>query len=54
MMQKRPVLLFLLLVVNSLTGKQLVPVILTTKLMLLSRLRKPFFICSMHVETTKE
>lgn len=43
MMRKRPVLLFLLLAVNSLTGKQLVPVILTTKLMLRSRLHKPLF-----------
>lgn len=53
MMRKRPVLLFLLLAVNSLTGKQLVPVILTTKLMLRSRLHKPFLFL-LHVENTKE
>ena len=47
MMRKRPVLLFLLLAVNSLTGKLLVPVVLTTKLMLRSRLHKPFFFGSM-------
>lgn len=47
MMRRRPVFLFLLLAVNLLTGNKLVPVILTTKLMMRSRKSEVFLLYNM-------